>query len=231
MSSPHSEWTPRPRRVVVVPAMVITMLRAVVGSSPLEPLPDEHAATMGRPFPDAMGIDAGAWVAWCLAGLYVCERFGLADQPDGAGSWIDAIGETAKRLVTVLAMRRAEGSIPRAARDVRATRRALGASLRRFGLSPWAASPLAAAEVRSPVVGSDVHVPRAVDGPAVSPGARAIVHALASILERAEALRTDGHDTRGAIVRAASERGASHALTSVAVAAWMLATGTGEASS
>jgi hypothetical protein len=185
---------------------------------------------MGGPLPDAMAIDAGAWVAWCLAGLHVCERFGLEDEPDGAGSWIEAIGETTKRLVTVLAMRRADGSIPHAAKDVRTTRRALAATLRALGLSPWALSPPAVAAMRSPVVGSDEHVPPAVDGPAVSPGPRAIVHALASILERAEALRSDGHDTRGAIVRAASERGASHALTSVAVAAWMLAVGGSEAS-
>lgn len=71
-------------RVAVAPAPILALLRAAVGSPLLGPVPDEDAATMGRPLPSAVVIDAGAWVAWCLAGLHACERLEFADATVGA---------------------------------------------------------------------------------------------------------------------------------------------------
>jgi hypothetical protein len=228
-----------PRRVAVAPASILALLRAATGSHLLAPLPDEGAATMGHPLPAAMVIDAGAWVAWCIGGLQACERLDLGQKPDGeAASWIEVIGETAKRVVTVLAMRRAAGNITRAAAGLRTSRRALRERLKDASLHPWPRAPeptpqprldtlglprLAAAVVGMrplALVGSDT-LPR----PANGPGALAVVQALADRLERAEALRTDGYDPLAAMVRALDERPAGQDLECVATAAWALAVG------
>jgi hypothetical protein len=100
----------------------------------------------------------------------------------------------------------------------RVARAAWGAVAGEGDPHPWLA------ELTPPPVDHDEHA--AANGA----GALAIVHALAGILERAEALRSDGHDTHGAIVRAVKEHRASQALACVAFAAWMLAVGGGEAS-
>jgi hypothetical protein len=73
-------------------------------------------------------------------------------------------------------------------------------------------------------------LPRAlVAEPAANgPGALATVNALAEILERAEVLRSEGHDSHGAIVRAVQEHGASHTLARVAFAAWAFTVGGNE---
>lgn len=254
----NPDWTPKPRRVAVATAPIVALLRAAVGSPLLASLPDEDAGTMGQPLPDVMAIDAGAWVAWCLAGLHACERLEFGKDPDGADehtSWPEVIGEAAKRVVTVLAMRRAGGNISHAAEALRASRRALRERLKEAGLYPWPHPPeptpqqrldalalprLAAALLGMrplAVLGSDMNAPEAVNAGGRVPraangrGVLAVVQALADVLERAEVLRTDGYDPLAAIVRAMRERRTDGMLGCVAMAAWSLAVGGGEASS
>jgi len=234
----------RPRRVAVAPAAVLALLRAVVGSPFLARLPDEDAGTMGRPLPNAMVIDVGAWVAWCLAGLHVCARLELGRDPDDEDehtSWLEVAGEAAKRVVTVLAMCREGGNISHAAAGLRTSRRALRDRLKDANLYPWprspeptpqqglvalrlpslAASVLAMVPLALALVGSDDAALKAANGP----GALAVVNALAAILERAEVLRTDGYDSLAAIARAVSERRPDSDLEWVAMAAWTIAVG------
>lgn len=254
MSPRHVERITTPPRVAVAPAAVLALLRAAVGSPLLMPLPDEDAATMGHPLPSTMAIDAGAWVAWCLAGLRACERLDLGQEPDGKDtSWIEAICETAKRMVTVLAMRRVGGNISHAAAGLRTSRRALRDRLKAANLHPWPRSPeptqhqrldalglprLAAAVLAMrPLVfvgpgedateaANDPGAPKAANGP----GALAVVQALAAILERAEVLRMDGYDPLAAIARAMGEHRPDRDLECVVMAAWALAVGSDAAS-
>lgn len=249
MSPRHMEPTPVPPRVAVAPAAVLALLRAAVGSPFLAPLPDEDAGTMGDPLPDAMAIDAGAWVAWCLAGLHVFERFEAGQEPDvEAPSWLDVIGDVAKRVMAVLVMRRMSGNLSHAALGLRASWRALRERLKAAGLHPWPRAPeptprqrLDASGLTRVVAvlgsrplafdGSDRDPPAAANGPgtlpeaANGPGAVAIVQALAGILERAEALRMAGYQPLAAIVRAMRERRTDGKLGCVAMAAWALAVG------
>jgi hypothetical protein len=238
-------------RVAVAPAPILALLRAAVGSPLLGPVPDEDTATMGRPLPNAVVIDAGAWVAWCLAGLHACERLDLTQAPDDEGtSWLEVFGDEAKRVVTVLAVRRASGNFTRAAAALRTSRRALRDRLKDAGLYPWLRSPeptprqrldalafprLAAAVlgVRSlAVIGCERDTLAAANGPgnmpdaANGPGALAVVGVLAEILERAEVLRMEGLDPVAAIVKALSKHRGDDELACVAVAAWSLAVGT-----
>lgn len=241
------EPTPAPTRVAVAPAAVLALLRAAVGSPFLAPLPDEDAGTMGDPLPDAMAIDAGAWVAWCLAGLHVFERFDVGQEPDvEAPSWLDVIGDVAKRVVTVLAMRRMSGNLSHAALGLRTSRRVLRERLKAAGLHPWPRAPEPTPQQRLDVLGfprvvavlgsrplafggSERDAPAAANGPgalpeaANGPGALAVVQALAGILERAEVLRMDGYQPLAAIVRAMREHRPSRDLQRVAMAAWSLA--------
>lgn len=213
---------------------------------------------MGRePLPGIMAIDAGLWVAWCLAGLRMCERIHLRrppDDEDAGGSWIRLVGREAKRLVAVLAMRRAGGNISHASEGLGSSRRALRERLKAVGVYPWPSTPeptphqrldalglprLAAAVLGArPLmpVGADEDAPGSEDTPgtlpkaANGPGPLAVVQALAAILERAEVLRIDGHDPLAAITRAVKEHRPNRDLECVAMAAWALAVGSDAAS-
>ena len=243
MTASHSKSTRTPHRVAITPAPILALLRAAVGSPLLAPLPDEDAATMGRPLPSSMEIDVGAWVAWSLAGLDVCARLELGRDPDEdeQTSWLEVASEAARRVVTVLAMRRAGGNISRAAAGLRTSRRALRDRLKAMGLYPWPPSPeptpqhrlialglprlaaamLAMVPLALAHVGADKDAPKAANGP----GALAVVNALAGILERAEVLRLDSYDPLAAIVRAVSEHRPDPDLEWVAMAAWTIAVG------
>lgn len=189
-------------------------------------------------------------MAWCLAGLHACERLDLTQAPDDeATSWLEVFGDEAKRVVTVLAVRRASGNFTRAAAALRTSRRALRDRLKDAGLYPWRRSPeptpqqrldtlafprLAAAVlgVRSlAAIGSEGDAHAAANGPASmpeaanGPGALAVVGVLAQILERAEVLRMEGLDPVAAIVKALSKHRRDDDLGCVAVAAWSLAVG------
>lgn len=248
MSPRHVERISTTHRVAVAPAAVLVLLRAAVGSPLLAPLPDEDAGIMGRPLPDAMAIDASAWVAWCLAGLHTCERLDLRQDPDDDGtSWLDVVGEDAKRVASVLAMRRAGGNTSHAATGLRTSRRALRERLRAAGLHPWPRSrkltlqqrldalglPRLAAAVLGTrplaVAGTEGAAPEAANGSGGMPkaanglGALAVVQALAGILERAEVLRMQGWDPLAAIVGAVREHRPRHDLECVAMAAWAVA--------
>ncbi len=130
-----------PRRVTVAPPTILALLRMAVGSPVLAPLTDEGAGTM-RHLPAMMVIDADAWVAWCIAGLRGCERLHLGQAPDDEGtSWLKVFGDEAKRVVMVLAVRRANGNLSHAAAALRTSRRALRERLKEAGLYPWQRSP------------------------------------------------------------------------------------------
>jgi len=212
---------------------------------------------MGHPLPDTMTIDAGAWVAWCLAGLQACGRLELGQEPDDEdehASWLEVVGETAKRVVTVLAMRRVGGNISRAAEGLRTSRRALRDRLKDAGLYPWPRSPEPTPQQRFEALGlprlgaavlamvplafvdsggtaTAANDPGALPKAANGPGAFAVVQALADILERAEVLRVDGYEPLAAIVRAVRECQPARDLECVAMAAWAVAVGSTDGTS
>ena len=64
---------PDPERVEVwdaAPGEIATVVRAVMGMYPDEPAPRDVMASISRPLPPRVhGLDAGAWISWCLEGL------------------------------------------------------------------------------------------------------------------------------------------------------------------
>lgn len=125
-------------RVIVEPAAISYLLR-VATSGPLRaPLPADDATAIGHPLPDALAIDPEVWVAWCIAGLHVAARLKLGQVPDDEhDSWLEVVGDAAKRALTILVMRRAGGNITHAAESLRTSRGALRKRLHRHGLHPW----------------------------------------------------------------------------------------------
>ena len=128
-------WRPRPAKPSIrdaSPTEMATILRAVVGLSPDEPMPGEWAASLGRSLPAVVrGVDIEGWIAWCLVGLVV---FG-----DGGSSMRCAVGE-ARRLVAVLAMIRTGANVTHSAAGLGVSRRALRERLKVAGLHPWPGS-------------------------------------------------------------------------------------------
>lgn len=133
------------------------------------------------------------------------------------------------RILTRAATLHAEGRSPRVAIGRAAAAERASLALYRAARAAWAA--VVGEHDSQPWTVERALQPRPAEPAAANgPGASAIVDALAEILARAEALRRDGHDSRGAIVRAMKEHRADHALACVAFDAWMLAVGGGEAS-
>ena len=113
----------------VEPHEIAAMLRAMLGLDPEDAAPGERAASFGRPLPPLVtGLDAGAWIAWCLVGLVMF-----------AGG-LPSLGQArheAKRVVIVLAMLRTRGCISAAGRLTDTTRKILRENLKRLALYPW----------------------------------------------------------------------------------------------
>jgi hypothetical protein len=211
-----------PRRTIS-PPFVLSFLRAAVGSPPHVPLHDEDAATLKRPFPKPLVIDAGAWVAWCLAGLHVWGRVDLRSPHDGEGkgpSWMEVISAEAERVTAVLAMMRTHGNLTHAAERLRFSRRALRQRLKAAGMHPWPAALIRSRRDEGVII-------RAANGL----GALAVVQALSSILERAEVLLMTGLVPPAAIVQATTEHQPGPGLLRAALAAWEAAVGSDEDSS
>ena len=104
-------------------------LRVLLGLDPEEPAPGERAASAGRPLPLIVaGLDAGAWIAWCLAGLPLFV--------DGLPSLRQVKGE-AGRVLVALAMLRAKGNLSQASTFIGSSRKVLRDNLRYGGLYPW----------------------------------------------------------------------------------------------
>ncbi|MCA9705435.1 MAG: hypothetical protein KDK70_06295 [Myxococcales bacterium] len=102
----------------------------MLGLPPDQPAPGELAATVRRFVPPLVrGLDAGAWIAWCLVGLAVFV--------DGPGPLTQRAQAEAKRLVVALAMLRSEGNLSAAARALGICRKVLRDHLRASGLYPW----------------------------------------------------------------------------------------------
>lgn len=104
-------------------------LRAMLGLDPEEPTPGERAASLGEPLPLIVaGLDVGAWLAWCLAGLPLFE---------GELPTLRRTKLIAARILTALAMLRTKGCISEASTLTRTTRKVFRDNLRSAGLYPW----------------------------------------------------------------------------------------------
>src|SRR5690606_37679431 len=123
----------------------------------------EDAAVVGRlSLPPIERVDAGGWIAWALAGLYLFalpdERgedrrdpsvtpFALPGETPRRGPWVPklraALAE-ARRVMAALALLR-EGNLTRAAAALGTSRRALREVMKDGGLYPW---PRVMAELR-----------------------------------------------------------------------------------
>lgn len=112
------------------PSEVATTLRSLLRLSPDRAAPGEHAAFHDRPIPLFIrDLDAGGWIAWCMAGLLIFNR----DR-----SLLDHTRRESIRVVAGLAMVRSHGNISAAARMLGTTRKVLRDNLIRLGLYPWA---------------------------------------------------------------------------------------------
>ena len=113
----------------VEPDNIAAKLRGLLGLAPDEPAPGERAASFGRPLPPLVtGLDAGAWIAWCLVGLVMFA---------GGFPSLGQARHEAKRVVIVLAMLRTRGCISAAGRLTDTTRKILRENLKRLALYPW----------------------------------------------------------------------------------------------
>lgn len=123
--APDAEIT-GPRRSATA---IATVLRAALGLAPDEPTSREQAATLGLVLPLSLDeLDAGAWIAWSVAGLSLFSGRALTVRQAQAES---------KRIILALAMLEADGNISIAARTIGTSRRCLREGLRTFGLYPW----------------------------------------------------------------------------------------------
>ena len=120
----------------VDPDVVAATLRRLLGLPPDEPAPGELAARFGEPVPPRVTeLDAGAWIAWCMAGL---PLFG-----GGLSTGMPSLGRaccTAKCLVLALAMLRTGGNLSGVHRLTGTSRKIIRDNLRRLGLYPWPAA-------------------------------------------------------------------------------------------
>jgi len=118
----------------VAPAEMATLLRAVLGLHPHQPLLDEQAADLRRPFPMVItGVSTGPWIAWCLVGLALFSGPGLPN--------MRAVVATAKRVVIALALLRTNGSLTRASAMLGTSRRTARDSMKDSELYPWYRGP------------------------------------------------------------------------------------------
>ncbi|MCA9707830.1 MAG: hypothetical protein KDK70_18405, partial [Myxococcales bacterium] len=101
----------------------------MLGLDPEGPAPGERAASAGRRLPLIVaGLDAGAWIAWCLAGLPLFV--------DGLPS-LRQVKAEAGRVLVALAMLRAKGNLSQASTFIGSSRKVLRDNLRYGGLYPW----------------------------------------------------------------------------------------------
>ena len=116
-------------------AEVAAFLQSLVGL----PTDGEGAEDASRPAPRA--VDATAWIAWALGGLYACalpvDTEGEdIDQAKRRGPWVPSFQvmvAEARRVATVIAMHRHGGNITRASEALGTSRRALREALKRAG--------------------------------------------------------------------------------------------------
>ena len=114
----------------VAPGDVARFLRAMLGLPPGQPAPGELAATVRRSMPAVVrGLDAGGWIAWCLAGMAVFT--------EGPRPLMSRVRAESKRLVVSVAMLRSAGNLSRAAKTLGTSRKVLRDNLRAAGLYPW----------------------------------------------------------------------------------------------
>lgn len=122
-------------------AEVAVFLRSLVG---LPPTDGEGTMVAKRSAPQA--VDATAWIAWALAGLYACalpstNPGGEDDgEPTRRGPWAPSIRtmvREARRAAVVVAMHRHGGNLTHAATALGTSRRALRDTLKTAGLYPW----------------------------------------------------------------------------------------------
>ena len=117
-------------------ADVAAFLRSLVG---LVPADDESAVDASRPAPHA--IDAKAWIAWVLGGLYACAlpidtEGENIDEAKRRPPWVPRVRvmvAEARRVAMVIARHRHGGNITHASEALGTSRRALREALKRAG--------------------------------------------------------------------------------------------------
>jgi hypothetical protein len=113
----------------VEPDDVAEKLRGMLGLAPEQPAPGEAAASYRRTLPPLVqSLDAGGWIAWCMAGLIV---FG-----EGFPA-LAKIRRESKRVALALAIVRAHGGISSAARMLGTSRKVVRENLQTLGIYPW----------------------------------------------------------------------------------------------
>lgn len=104
-------------------------LRAMLGLASDEPVLEERVASLACPLPTVVReLDAGAWIAWCLAGLPLFA---------GRLPTLRRVKLSAGRVVVALAMLRTRGNLSRASAMLRTSRKVLRDNLRLVDLYPW----------------------------------------------------------------------------------------------
>ncbi len=113
----------------VEPDSLALVLRVALGLPPERPTLGEQAASRALTLPSVfLRVDAGALIAWCLAGVALfAEGFPTMKR----------LRAESGRVVLALAMLRTTGNISAAARVLHCSRKVLRDNLQRVGLYPW----------------------------------------------------------------------------------------------
>jgi hypothetical protein len=130
--APHAACGTHPRDVEhrdVEPDEVAARLRTMLGLAPERPVPGEQAASFHRALPSLVtGLDAGAWIAWCMVGLALFS---------GGFPSLAMVRHETKRALLALVMLRTDGNVSSAGRITGTSRKVLRDGLKQVGLYPW----------------------------------------------------------------------------------------------
>jgi hypothetical protein len=111
----------------VEPADVSSKLRGMLGLLPEQPAWGEAAASLHRALPPVVhGLDAGAWIAWCMVGLVLFS----GDFPSFA-----IVRRETKRALLALVMLRTHGNVSSAGRMTGTSRKVLRDGLKQGNCS------------------------------------------------------------------------------------------------
>ncbi|MEX1366261.1 MAG: hypothetical protein AB1Z98_24265 [Nannocystaceae bacterium] len=112
-------------------AEVVRVLRALARLTPDRRSLGEWAATYRRDLPPTVpAVDVDAWIAWVVAGLPLFS---------GTVPTVKQAREAATRVLLVISLARAGGSLSAVARALDSSRKVLRDRMRRLGLYPWRA--------------------------------------------------------------------------------------------
>ena len=121
---------------VVSSSTIVGFLKIALGLPLLERSEGENAVPL--PSAEVRNLDTGAFIAWVLVGLELCQR------PQDDKPWTlqaDAAVAAAKAAAFGLAMVRHSHNKTHAAKAANKSRRVLRECLKRAGLEPWPKTP------------------------------------------------------------------------------------------